>query len=111
MIAFTTLENTENARIDGRFGRCQYFALMGDDGKITFVPNGVEQSPDHGAGIQAAQKVADSGAKTVITGHVGPKAFAALERLGIVAYEGASGTIETAHQAFKSGQLTKAGSR
>jgi predicted Fe-Mo cluster-binding NifX family protein len=36
-----------------------------------------------GAGIQAAETVARSGAKVVLTGFVGPKAFMALQAAGI----------------------------
>jgi predicted Fe-Mo cluster-binding NifX family protein len=36
-----------------------------------------------GAGIQAAENIAKTGAKAVLTGFVGPKAFMALDAVGV----------------------------
>ena len=41
----------------------------------------------------------------VITGHVGPKAFAALQAGGVKVYTGASGTVAEAVEQFKAGKL------
>ena len=40
--------------------------------------NGASQVAAHGAGIQAADRVSRAGAQAVLTGLVGPKAFADL---------------------------------
>ncbi len=58
-----------------------------------------------GAGIQAARNVAKLGVKAVLTGNVGPKAFAALKAAGIEVYTGASGTVQETLDKFKTGAL------
>jgi predicted Fe-Mo cluster-binding NifX family protein len=63
----------------------------------------------HGAGIQAAQTVANMGAKVVITGNVGPNAFNVLSAAGIKLVTGVSGSIREAVEKYKSGQLKETG--
>ena len=58
-----------------------------------------------GAGIQAAQMVAKSGAGVVITGNLGPKAADTLAAAGVRTYLGASGTVRQAMEHYKAGQL------
>ena len=59
------------------------------------------------AGIQAAKNVLDFGVEAVISGNVGPKAFATLNAAGITVYTGASGTVQETLEAFKAGNLNK----
>ena len=59
----------------------------------------------HGAGIQAAQIIANMGVDVVITGNVGPNAFNVLFASGIKIVTGASGSIKDVIEKFKSGQL------
>ena len=105
--AVTVLDNVSNPGIDSRFGRCQYFAIVESGGAVSFVPNAADQSPEHGAGIQSAQKLSDLNVGIVITGRVGPKAEDALKRLGISAYGGATGTLEDALRDFQAGKLKR----
>jgi predicted Fe-Mo cluster-binding NifX family protein len=63
----------------------------------------------HGAGIQAAQKVANMGVEAVITGNVGPNAFNVLSATGIKIITGASGSAREAVERYKSGQLRETG--
>jgi len=58
-----------------------------------------------GAGIQAAQTIANEGAKLLITGNVGPKAFQALSAAGIEVVTGVFGTIREAVEKFKRGEF------
>ena len=58
-----------------------------------------------GAGIQAAQAVAQLGAVAVLTGHVGPKAFATLQAGQIAVYPGAAGTVRQTLEEFRAGRL------
>ena len=55
------------------------------------------------------QTVARLGAEAVLTGHVGPKAFATLQGAGIRVYTGASGNVREAVEKFKAGQWHAAG--
>jgi predicted DNA-binding protein (UPF0251 family)/predicted Fe-Mo cluster-binding NifX family protein len=71
-------------RVDPRFGRAAGFLVVDRDTMETeYIDNGSSQVMSQGAGIQAAQTVAATGAAIVLTGYVGPKAFRALEAAGI----------------------------
>jgi predicted Fe-Mo cluster-binding NifX family protein len=95
--------------IDPRFGRAKTFAIYDTDSReICFISNEQNMQAAQGAGIQAARTIIDSGAKILITGNVGPKAFTALKSGGIEMYTGASGTVEQAINDYHSGKLKKA---
>lgn len=61
-----------------------------------------------GAGVQAAQTVANLGVEALMTGHCGPKAFRVLDAAGIRIYTGADGTVETAVKSFLAGEYQPA---
>jgi predicted Fe-Mo cluster-binding NifX family protein len=84
-IAVTTEGPTLDDRVDPRFGRAAGFAIVDPEtmSVIQYVDNGGSQAMAQGAGIQAAENVANAGASVLLTGYVGPKAFAALEAAGI----------------------------
>jgi predicted Fe-Mo cluster-binding NifX family protein len=95
--------------VDPRFGRATYFVLIDmQTGEHAAHDNVQNLNAAQGAGIQAAQSVARLGAEAVVTGHVGPKAFATLGAAGIAIYTGASGTVGDAVEAFRAGQLQEA---
>ena len=71
-----------------------------------YVDNGASQAMARGAGIQAAEIVARTGAKVVLTGYVGPKAFQALHAAGIGIAQNLEGlSARQAVERFSSGQL------
>jgi predicted Fe-Mo cluster-binding NifX family protein len=103
-IAISSSGSNQSAQVDPRFGRCQYFIVIDtDSGKTEAIPNAA-QSAGGGAGIQAAQTVADSGAQTVLTGNVGPNAHRALQAAKITVITGVGGTISDALKAFQEGK-------
>ena len=107
-IVITSAGNDLSAAVDSRFGRAINFILYDTDaGTFTVHDNRQNLNAMQGAGIQAAQNVADLGADAVISGHVGPKAFAVLQKAGIEMYTGATGTIQDAIDAFANGTLKK----
>ena len=94
--------------LDPRFGRARYFILVDTEtGKATAHDNAQNLNAAQGAGIQAAENVARTGARVVLTGHVGPKAFATLQSGGVGVYTGASGTVAEAVEQFKAGALMR----
>ena len=108
-ICVTSTGNSLEAQIDPRFGRCSYFVIV-DSETMQFeaVPN-MAAGASGGAGIQAAQTVANKGVKLLITGNVGPKAFQALASAGIEIATGAFGTVREAVEKYKRGELSKTG--
>lgn len=94
-----------SAPIDPRFGRCPYFIFI-DPETMNFeaLENPNLASPS-GAGIQAAQFIAEKGAQAVLTGSCGPNAFQTLQAAGVDVIVGVSGTIENAVKQYKSGQF------
>lgn len=110
-IAITATKEGLQMPVDERFGRAQGFAIVdGDDpaGSYTYIPNTQNLQAAQGAGIQAAEHVAKTGATVLLTGHVGPKAYRALAAAKIEIYSGIKGTIAQAVEDFKAGKLTKA---
>jgi predicted Fe-Mo cluster-binding NifX family protein len=83
-IAVSCEEPSLDSQVDPRFGRAAGFLIV-DPGSMAFeyIDNGASQAMAQGAGIQAAKTVAKSGARIVLTGFVGPKAFQTLSAAGI----------------------------
>jgi predicted Fe-Mo cluster-binding NifX family protein len=102
-IAVSASGTDQSAQVDPRFGRCQYFLIIDtESGKSEAVANAA-RSAGGGAGIQAAQTVADHDAQTVLTGNVGPNAHRALQAANISVITGVSGTVSDALKAFQAG--------
>ena len=105
-VCITAAGQTWDDATQPNFGRAPYFLFIDPD---TQALDAVENRPGaHGAGVQAAQTVADRGASTVITGSVGPNAFRGLEAAGIEVFVGATGTVREAFDAYQSGKLKRA---
>ncbi|MEF2145757.1 MAG: NifB/NifX family molybdenum-iron cluster-binding protein [Desulfovibrionaceae bacterium] len=97
------------SKLDPRFGRATGFVLYDPQTKAhEYVSNEQNLSLPQGAGIQAAQHVAGTGAGVVITGHMGPKAYLALERGNVQIYLGGEGTVAKAIEDYEAGRLEKA---
>lgn len=95
--------------VDSRFGRCLYFIFADDKNlaEIKAIKNSGVRAM-HGAGISAAQIVANEKAEAVISGNLGPKALDVLDSSGIKIYQALSGmTVKEALVAFKNNQLPK----
>ena len=112
MKVVVTSQGTDiNSNLDPRFGRASYFIVVDTDtGNFTCVDNAQNLNAAQGAGIQAAQTVANLQASAVLTGHCGPKAFRVLDSAGIAVYLGADGTVGEAVKKYKAGEYQKAGS-
>jgi predicted Fe-Mo cluster-binding NifX family protein len=108
-ICVSASSDSLDANVDPRFGRCPYFVVVDSETMEFTVVSNDSTNAAHGAGIQAAQTVANMGAKVVITGNVGPNAFNVLSATGIKIVTGVSGSIRDAVEKYKSGQLKETG--
>jgi predicted Fe-Mo cluster-binding NifX family protein len=72
-----------DAELDPRFGRAPYFLLVDPDTLDFEAFKNPHGEAPHGAGIQAAQLVAEKHPVAVLTGQVGPNAARVLESAGI----------------------------
>jgi predicted Fe-Mo cluster-binding NifX family protein len=100
-------DRSPEAKVDPRFGRAKFFAVCDTETKeFSFKDNGVNLTAAQGAGIQSAKNAADLGAEAVITGHTGPKAFAALKAAGIKVFTaGPDLSVREAAGLFAAGKL------
>lgn len=109
-IGITTTGKDLDSEVDERFGRAAGFIVLDPESmEYEWVDNSQNLSAAQGAGIQAAQKIAQQGVNYVITGHCGPKAFRTLAAGDIKVMVGARGTVREAVEAFKNGTLEVAG--
>jgi len=108
-IAVSSTGKDLNASVDQRFGRAEYFLIV-DPETMDFevIENTQIVNVPQGAGIQSAKTVADKNVDVLLTGSCGPKAFNALNRVGIKVYTGAAGSIADAVNKFKNNELTQA---
>jgi predicted Fe-Mo cluster-binding NifX family protein len=90
-IAISSSGKNLDAALDPRFGRCAYFLII-DPADMQFeVFDNQSTAQSSGAGIQAAQFLADKNVSAVITGHVGPNAVQTLAAAGIDIFAGSRG--------------------
>jgi predicted Fe-Mo cluster-binding NifX family protein len=104
-IAISSTGKDLDCQIDPRFGRCQYFIFVDPETMEFEVADNQGLAAMGGAGVQAAQVVAQKGAKALITGNLGPNAATALSASGIKVYLVPTGTIKQVAEAYKSGTL------
>ncbi len=108
-IVFTTSGNDLNAPFDSRFGRAPGFLIYDlDSGTFEIADNQQNARAAQGAGIQAAETVARLGAKALVTGHCGPKAFRVLQAAGIAIYNTDAPTVVEALDRYRAGKLSEA---
>lgn len=106
-IAVTSEGPNMTDRVDPRFGRAGGFVVVDVETMAsTYVDNGSSQSMSHGAGIQAAENIVNAGAGVLLTGYVGPKAFAALKAAGVQIGQNLDNmTVAEAVERYKTGQV------
>ena len=107
MICLTAAGADWDAASQPNFGRAPYFLFIDADAETIDAVKNVPGA--HGAGVQAAQTVASRGATAVVTGSVGPNAFQGLSAAGIEVFVGATGTVRQAFDAYRAGELQRAG--
>ncbi|MHC1790339.1 NifB/NifX family molybdenum-iron cluster-binding protein [Solidesulfovibrio sp.] len=104
-LAISSEGPTLDDAVDPRFGRAAGFVIVDAAGTARYIDNGGSQAMAQGAGIEAARRIAETGATVLLTGVVGPKAAAALAAAGITVVEGMEGlTVGQAVAKYRAGQ-------
>jgi predicted Fe-Mo cluster-binding NifX family protein len=108
-VVFTASGSGLEAPLDSRFGRAPKF-LVYDTATSSFeiVDNKQNVDATQGAGIQSAETVARLGAKALVSGHCGPKAFRVLMAAGIKVFHTDAPTVAEALAQYREGRLTEA---
>ncbi len=108
-IILTTSGVDLQAPLDPRFGRApNYLVYDLENSVFKIIDNQKQLEASQGAGILAAEQVARLGAKALVTGHCGPKAFRVLHAAGIKVYTCAAATVAEALTQYRAGQLSEA---
>ncbi len=108
-ILITSQSKQLTGDVDPRFGRAKYFIIYETEtDSWDAIDNSKNLNAIQGAGIQASENAASTGAEYVLTGHCGPKAFKALSANGIKIIVGVEGTVTSAVERFKKGELKPA---
>ena len=108
MIVVTSSGQNLNSNVSSRFGRSQHFLVLDEEGNLDEVVSNPGIGANRGAGVQAAQTVADQGAEALITGNIGPNAFSALQSAGVEIFLVSGIKAEEAFEKWKDGDLNKA---
>ena len=108
-IAVSAVADNLEAMVDVRFGRCAYFVIVETEGNEIKGSEAIENpgvTAMGGAGIQAAQIIANKGAEALISGNIGPNAFGVLSQAKIKVVTGVGGiTVKDAVQRYLKGEL------
>jgi predicted Fe-Mo cluster-binding NifX family protein len=108
-LVITSEGDSLQSPVDPRFGRAKYFVVFDTETQeAKAIHNAVNLNAIQGAGIQAGKTIVELGIKSLITGHVGPKAFATLQSGNVEIYTGATGTVADAVEQLKKNQLKHA---
>jgi len=109
-VVFTTTGDHLASPLDSRFGRAPKFIVYDlDTDTFEVIDNQPGVHASQGAGIQSAEAIARSGAKALVTGHCGPKAFHVLAAAGIKIFHSHAATVAEALEQYRRGSLPEAG--
>ncbi len=108
-IAVTSQGQEPTSPVDPYFGRAAFFIIYDSETQdFEAVSNSINSQAAQGAGIQAAQCVANKNVDLVVSGNMGPKAFSALKTAGIRIVTWHDGTVEEAVKLVLENKLTEA---
>lgn len=94
-----------DSEVDPRFGRCSYFVIYDSETRSVESISNSSAAASGGAGIKAAETIANAGVNVLLTGSVGPNAFSIFTEVGIDVYVGAKGTVREAIRQYEAGEL------
>ncbi|HPA25424.1 MAG TPA: NifB/NifX family molybdenum-iron cluster-binding protein [bacterium] len=108
-IAISSTSEKIDGQIDETFGRCPCFIMVEiKDNKVDKIEILKNDTTDQasGAGISAAQLMAENNVNAVITNNVGPRALDVLNQFNIEIYSG-EGIVKDVLRAFIDKKLKK----
>ena len=108
-LAISATGDTLDDPVDPRFGRCHWFVIVDTDDMSFDAMENQAAAAGHGAGIEAAQVVANAGCDAVVAATFGPNAAHALTQGGLRMYRFTDGTVREAAQAVKAGKAQQLG--
>ena len=103
-IAISSTGKDLESDIDIRFGRCPYFLIIDTETNKTKAIENTAKAQAGGAGISAAQLVANEKPDAIIATNLGPRAFQVFQQLNIKIYQ-AEGKIKQAIENLKNNKL------
>lgn len=106
-IAVSSTGNTMDSQLDPRFGRAAAFIVVDTETMDFEAVDNSGSAAAGGAGISAAQLVADKDVGAVITGNVGPNAMNVLKAANIEIYRGSAASVKDNVNQFIKGELDK----
>lgn len=104
-IGISATKPSLDADVDPRFGRCQFFIIVDPETMQFEALENSSAMAGGGAGISAAQMIADKGVQAVLTGNCGPNAYQVLSTAGIQVITGVSGKVKDAIEQHKSAKF------
>jgi len=108
-VCISAVGDNLSSALDPRFGRSSYFLIVNNSGKLIKAIKNTGVEAMRGAGISAAQIIAQEKCSVVITGNIGPNAFMVLNTAGIQVFQATFGmTAQQAFEQYKEGGLTEA---
>jgi len=108
-VAVAASGQTEGSLVDPRFGRCPCFLIAGAGKKELKVVDNSAKAAVRGAGVAAAQELANKGVKAVVAANVGPNALGVLQAAGIKVFIApASRRVKEVLKSYQQGKLEPA---
>jgi len=104
-MAIASTGESLDSQVDPRFGRCHWLILADTDDMSFEALKNRAAAAGHGAGVEAAQMVANMGCRGVVASTFGPNAAHALAQGGLAMYRFSGGTVREAIEAVKAGTL------
>jgi predicted Fe-Mo cluster-binding NifX family protein len=104
-ICITSSGEGLDSKVDPRFGRCNYFVIYDPETVYVESVSNASVAASGGAGIKAAETIANAGVNVLLTGNVGPNAFSIFSEVGIEVRVGVKGTVREAVKQYEAGEL------
>jgi predicted Fe-Mo cluster-binding NifX family protein len=105
-IAVTSKGEGIKAKIDDRFGRCEYFVIVDTDTMDVKTIENEAKNEGSGAGGRAVRELSKNGVEVVIAPELGPKAVTAIKAFEVKAFKkGSYEIVEDVIKAYKTGKL------